>query len=314
LEETYLNKNTKIALTALAIIIIVVALGASLYYLEGGIVPPQTNSQVPAGNPPSGQLKISGEVEAEKNLTISDLTQMPLVNVTNTIKGETANYVGVTLTELLNRASALWDAGNINVVAGGDGYTKTVSTYQAYNSTQYSGQEYIVAFAKNGQWMDNTEGPLKLITPGLANAYNVMNVEEINLQPWTITINGSVSHPMTLTGSNITNYEVKTVNAPFAPGGEPQRTSDWTGTTLTSILQAAGVSSSAQNVTVTAIDGYSKTFTVQQVQSTGMLVGFKENGAYLKPVDGQPFRLFVPTEDFKWGNYWVRWVAQITVS
>lgn len=308
-----MNKNSKIALTAVTIIVIVVALGASLYYLTGNPGATQTNALVPAGNPPSGQLKISGDVAAEENLTISNLTQMPLVNVTNTIKGETANYVGVTLTELLNQTGASWDAGNINVIAG-DGYTKTINTYQAYNSTQYNGQEYILAFAKNGQWMDNSEGPLKLITPGLANAYNVMNVEEINLQPWVITINGSVSHPMTLTGSNITSYEVKTVNAPFAPGGEPQRTSDWTGTTLWSILQAAGVSSSAQDVTITAIDGYSKTFTIQQVQTTGMLVGFKENGAYLKPVDGQPFRLFVPTEDFKWGNYWVRWITQITVS
>jgi DMSO/TMAO reductase YedYZ molybdopterin-dependent catalytic subunit len=269
---------------------------------------------VPAGNPPSGQLKLSGDVASEKNLTISDLTQMPLVNVTNTIKGETANYVGVTLTELLNRAGASWDAGAINVIAGGDGYTKTINTYQAYNSTQYSGKEFILAFAKDGQWMDNSEGPLKLIAPGLANNYNVKDVEEINLQPWIITVNGSVNHPMTLTGNNVTNYETKTINAAFAPGGEPQRTSDWTGVTLSSILQASGVSSSAQNVTITAIDGYSKQFTLQQVQSTGMLVDYKENGAYLTPVNGQPFRLVVPTEDFKWGNFWVRWVSEITVS
>ncbi len=137
---------------------------------------------------------------------------------------------------------------------------------------------------------------------------------EINLQPWTVTVNGSVTNPMVLTGGNITAYEVKTVNAPFAPGGEPQRTSDWTGVTLESVLQASGVSSSATKITVTAIDGYSREFTLAQVQSTGMLIGYQENGKYIPPKDGAPFRLFVPTEEFKWGQNWVRWMSEITVS
>jgi DMSO/TMAO reductase YedYZ molybdopterin-dependent catalytic subunit len=119
---------------------------------------------------------------------------------------------------------------------------------------------------------------------------------------------------LVLTGSNITNYEVKTVTAAFAPGGEPQRTSDWTGVTLSSILQASGVSSGATKITVTAIDGYSREYTLAQVDSLGILVGYQENGAYLTNEDGRPFRLFVPAEDFKWGQNWVRWVSEIVVS
>ena len=94
---------------------------------------------------------------------------MPLTNVTSTIKGETANYVGVTLLELLNKAGAGWDTGNITVFAS-DGYNKTINFYQAYNSTQYPGNEIILAFVKNGKWItDTSEGPFKLITPGFAN-------------------------------------------------------------------------------------------------------------------------------------------------
>jgi DMSO/TMAO reductase YedYZ molybdopterin-dependent catalytic subunit len=313
LEEKKLNKTTKIALTAVIIVVIVVALSAAFFYLPQNSSP-ATNPDLPAGNPPQTELKISGDVAAEKTLSMSDLTAMPLVSVTATIKDETATYLGVTVTQLLNETDASWSAGFINVIAA-DGFKRTINTYQAYNSTQYEGNEFILAVAKDGQWMtDTAEGPLKLIVPGLASNFNVKSVAEINLEPWTITVNGSVAHPLVLTGDNIADYEVKTVNAAFAPGGEPQRTSDWTGVSVQSVLDACGVSSGATKITVTAIDGYSREFTLAQVQSTGMLIGYQENGVYLSPDGGAPFRLFVPTEEFKWGQNWVRWMAEITVS
>ncbi len=309
-----MNKTAKIALTAaVAIAVIIIALVAVIYYLPGNSA--QTGTlKLPAGNPPSAQLKISGNVDTEKTLTIPDLSQMPLTSVTYTIKGETATYIGVTITELLNKTGASWDTGFITTIAG-DGFKKTINTYQAYNSTQYPGSEFILAFAKDGQWITNaTEGPLKLIVPGLVSNYNVKNVAEISLEPWTVTVNGEIANQMIITGGNITNFEVKTVNAAFAPGGDAQRTSDWTGVTVSSILEDSGVASSATKITVIAIDGYSREFTLEQVYSTGMLLGYKENSAYLSPNDGQPFRLFVPTEEFKWGQNWVRWVSEITIS
>lgn len=307
-----MNKNSKIILAIAAVAVILIGLTASIYYLTG--VNQLSNSALPPGNPPQTELKITGAVATEKTLTIADLSKMPLTTVTHTIKGETATYQGVTITQLLNETGARWDAGFVNVVAG-DGFTKTINAYQAYNSTQYPSSEFILAFTKNEQWIaDNTEGPLKLIAPGMVSNYNVKSVAEINLQPWIITVNGTVSNPFVLTGDNITNYEVKTVTATFAPGGEPQRTSEWTGVTLTSILQASGVSSSATKITVSAIDGYSREYTLGQAQTLGILIGYQENGAYLSPDNGAPFRLVVPIEDFKWGQNWVRWVSGITVS
>ena len=304
-----MNRNKKIALSVIILAIVVIA-AASTYYIVGL---PTKASLLPSGQPPQAQITLTGDISSQKTFTVKDLSAMPLTNVTNTIKGETANYVGVTLLELLNKAGAGWDAGNITVI-GSDGYSKTINFYQAYNSTQYPGNEVILAFVKDGKWITDTSvGPFILITPGFASAYDVKTVAEINLQPWTISITGT-TNPLVLTGSNITNYQTQTVQAEFAPGNEPQITANWTGVSLWNILQAAGIPAGASTVTVTAVDGYSRDFTVTQVQSTGMLVGFQENGQYLTPVNGQPFRLFVPTEDYKWGQYWVRWVIQVTVS
>jgi DMSO/TMAO reductase YedYZ molybdopterin-dependent catalytic subunit len=306
-----LNKNKKIAITTTTIALIIIALATATYYQVN--TPAQINL-LPQQEPPQAQIKITGEFQTQKTLSIKELTQMPLTNITTTIKGETANYLGVTLLELLNKTSTAWDTGLINVIST-DGFNKTITLYQAYNSTQYPGSEIILAFAKNSKWItDTTEGPLKLITPALASAYNVKSVTEINLQPSTITITGAVSNPIVLTGQNITSFETKTVQATLAPGGEPQRTSTWTGTNLWNILQTSGTSSNASKVTVYAIDGYSKEFTITQVKNLGILIGYQENNAYLTPVNGQPYRLVVPTEDFKWGQYWVRWVSQIIVA
>jgi DMSO/TMAO reductase YedYZ molybdopterin-dependent catalytic subunit len=308
-----LNKNQKLAFATITLAVIVVALAASIYYMTGA--PAQTNNSVlPQGEPPQVQLKITGDLTTEKTLSMAELSAMPLTNVTCTIKDETANYVGVSMLDLLNRTGASWDVGFISALAS-DGFTRTINTYQVYNNSQYPGNDIILAFVKDGKWItDTSEGPLKLITPGLPSNYNVNSVVEISLQPWTTSVTGAVSNPFVLTGSNITDYDVKTVQAAFAPGGEPQRTSDWTGASLWSILQASGVSSGASKVTVSAIDGYSRDYSIQQVQDLGILIGYQENGAYLTPSNGQPYRLVVPTEDFKWGQNWVRWVSQITVS
>ncbi len=306
-----MNKTKKIVLTTIVAVIIMLSLALSTNYLSNMSA---QSSVLPQGEPPQVQLRITGAIEPEKTLSIDDLKQMPLTNVTHTIKGETANYVGVSLIDLLNSTDAPWDTGLITVTSS-DGYSKTINFYQIYNSTQYENSQIILAFSKDGNWITNTtEGPLKLIAPPLESFYNIKSVAELSLHSWTINVTGAVSTPIVITSQNITDFEIKTVQAALAPGGEPQRTSSWTGVSLSSIFQVSGVSSSASKITIYAIDGYSREYTIAQVNELDILIGYKENDNYLTPVNGQPYRLVVPDEDFKWGQYWVRWVSQITVE
>jgi len=304
-----LDKNRKIILSAVVIAVIVIA-GVSAYFLIGS---PAHSSLLPSGQVPQGEVTVTGDISTPATLTVQDLSALPLTNVTVTIKGVTGTYVGVTLLELLTKAGASWDAGFITLV-GSDGYKKTINFYQAYNSTLYSGKDIILAFVDNGKWLPGTsDGPFELIAPGFAPAYDVYSVTQINLQPWTISVTGT-TNPMTLISSNITKYSVQTVQAVFAPGGKPQITATWTGVSLWSILQGSGVPASASSVTVTGIDGYSQQFNISQVQSIGILIGYQENGQYLTPNMGQPYRLVLTSADYKWGRYWVGWVAEVTVS
>jgi DMSO/TMAO reductase YedYZ molybdopterin-dependent catalytic subunit len=304
-----LDANNKIILSAVVIAVIVVAV-VSTYFLIGL---PAHSSLLPSGTVPEGQVTVTGDISTPTTLTVKDLSAMPLTNVTVTIKGETATYVGITILELLNKAGASWDTGFITLV-GSDGYSRTINFYQAYNSTLYAGKEIILAFVENGKWIPGTSyGPFWLIAPGFTPAYDVYSVTQINLQPWAISVTGTNS-PMTLISSNLTKYGTQTVQAVFAPGGQPQITASWTGVPLWNILQAGGIPSGATTLTVTGIDGYSQQFNISQVQSIGMLIGYQENGQYLTPNMGQPYRLVLSSADYKWGRYWVGWIAQVTVS
>ena len=305
-----MDQNKKIILSIVTIAVIVIA-GISTYFLIG--LPAAKTSLLPSGQVPQGQVTVTGDISTPTTLTVQDLSTLPLTNVTVTIKGVTGKYVGVSILELLNKAGASWDTGFITLV-GSDGYSKTINFYQAYNSTQYAAKEIILAFAENGKWILGTsDGPFELIAPGFAPANDVYGVTKINLQPWTISITGT-TNPMTLISSNLTKYGTQTVQATFAPGCQPKVTANWTGVSLWNILQAGGIPSGASNVTVTGIDGYNQEFSLSQVKSVGMLIGYQENGQYLTPGNGQPYRLILPSADYKSGSYWVSWIAQITVS
>lgn len=300
--------NNKIIIAVIVIAIIGVSAGAYL------LMPSASgNSLLPSGTAPDWEITVSGEGATTTVVSVSDMTEMPLTNVTHTIKGETATYVGVLLTEFCEQSGVSWCAGPVEVTAS-DGYAKTVNLYQAWNSTQYPEEKMILAFVKDGEYMtEETGGPVQLIAPSLASQYQIKNLASLNVGLWTIQVTGDVSTPMNITGLNITGFETKTVQLAFAPGGEPQRTSNWTGADLWDILEAAGVSESATTIKITAIDGYAREYNITQAQVDGMLVGYMENGDYLTVKDGRPFRLFMEDPELKWGQYWVRWVAQIEV-
>jgi hypothetical protein len=311
-------KKTTATISAIIIAILIVAASFSAYYTlqNNSTTSPHEISSLPAGEPPQGQVIVTGEFAQEKTWTVKELSQMPLTNVT--IKGEADNYTGVTLIDFCNQTSLNWDAGPLNII-GADRNSATLSVFQAWNSTYYpyyyNNNVIVLAFIKNGQWMTNeTGGPVKLVAPYFSPAYQVQNVAEIHSSPWTISISGDVANPLDLTGQNLTCIPAKTVHAEFRPGGETNRTSDWTGLPIMDVLQAAGILERAEKITIIAIDGYAKNYTLDQVKEGQMMIGFQENGQPLPTAQGGPYRLFAPTDQYKWGQYWVKFVHEIIVS
>ncbi|MFB3889358.1 MAG: molybdopterin-dependent oxidoreductase [Candidatus Bathyarchaeia archaeon] len=307
-----MKSKTKILAAALTATVLLSVLAVFIVLLSS----PSSPSTLPPGEPPQGQVKITGNVEQEKTWTLKELCQLPLTNVTATVNGENATYLGVPLYDFCNRTGMLWDVGPIEII-GTDGNRATLNIFQAYNSSAYpyyyTNNVITLAFAKNGQWLTaETGGPLKLVAPYLAREYQVENVAEIQFKPWTMSIVGEVANPLAITKANLTSFQSRTVYAEFAPS--VKRWSNWTGLPIMDVLQAANISSRAEKITITAVDGYVKNYTLQQVEEGQMLIGYAENDRPLPLSEGGPFRLFAPTDKYKWAQFWVKFVIEIDVS
>ena len=306
------TKTAILALTVTAIIIL--AAFSTSYYAN--INSKETNKlSLPAGTPPQWQIKTTGDFNQEKTWTLNEISKMPLTEVT--VKSENATYVGVSLVDFCNRTGIFWDAGLLKI-KGANGQSATLDMFQAWNSTYYPYDQnfnvIVLAFATNGQWITSaTGGPVKLIAPDFASNYQVQQVAEINSQPWSVSVSGQVANPLVITGENLTDFQSETLHGEFRPGDEPNRTSDWTGIPILQILQVAKASSQAKQVSIIGIDGYTQNFTLDQVKDGQMLLGYQENGQPLPTSQGGPFRLFAPTDQYKWGMYWVKYVKEIEV-
>ena len=323
--------KTRTKILAVIMTLVVISAVISSLYLTGVIpakakTPKSTTTllELPSGQPVQWQIEVSGDFQQQKNQTLSDMSKMPLTKV---IARDNATYIGVTLFQFCNETGIGWDAGPLTVI-GANGQSAALNIFEAWNSTYYPYASYtpdlynyqvmVLAFVKNGQWMTSaTGGPVELVAPTLPSSDQIQQVTEIQSAPWTVTITGNVANPITITGENLTDFQSKTIRGEFVPGDVPIesiRTSDWTGIPILNALKVAQASPNAQQVTITAIDGYTQVFTLQQVSAGEMMIGYQENGTALPLSAGGPFRVFAPTPDYRWGQYWVKFIKQITVS
>jgi hypothetical protein len=292
-------------------IIVVAAVIVSFQFIQ-----PNANI-LPDGAPPEWGISVSGNFEQEKTYSLDDVSKMPLTTVVQKIGGENVTYKGVTLYEFCNQTGARWDSGAINVISS-TGQHVTLNIFQAWNSTTYPNFQDInritLAFIKDGQWItEQTGGPVQLVAPYFSEDYQIMHVSEVNVDLWAVSVTGAAGNPITINSKNMSLIQQETIEGEFVPGGGDKRTSDWTGLQLSDMLQVANMSARASKIVVVAVDGYSKNYTLQDMQNAQMLVGYQENGVPISHAEGGPFRLCCLNEKYKWGQFWVKFVTEIIV-
>ncbi len=151
---------------------------------------------------------------------------------------------------------------------------------------------------------------------------NGLPPEDVDVQAWTLTVNGEVETPLTLTIEDLKRrFEVVTYQLTLECGGNgraffdpPARgnqwttgavaSSEWTGVRLADILQAAGLKPSAVYTGHYGADRHLSGNPDKEPLSRGVplakalephnLIAFAMNGADLHPDNGHPLRLVVP--------------------
>jgi len=224
---------------------------------------------------------------------------------------------------------------DVKIIAG-DGYSSTLdSTYLAENNS------CIVACYLNGtplpELTDDEKplAPLKLVGPYISGGQKVGNIARIEL-------NVAIAPPqadLTLIGSETKVYsfdEVKAMPAYTASGGFEKSTGvivgpyTYTGVNLTYLTDLVGGITPSNSIKITASDGYSMTYTYDQVMgditiySTSeeeadepltMVLAYEENGSLIPDEYGGPLRIAFIRSDtpITDGHFWIKYVNKIEI-
>ncbi|MFW5641463.1 MAG: sulfite oxidase [Roseicyclus sp.] len=161
---------------------------------------------------------------------------------------------------------------------------------------------------------------------------------EMDAENWTLTVDGVVDNPMTMTIAELReNFEVVTRALHIECGGNgraafdpPARgnqwtvgavaCSEWTGVRLKDVLEAAGVQDSAVYTGHEGADVHlsgdpelqplSRGIPIEKALDESVLIAFEMNGGPIHPMNGAPLRLVVPG----WpGSCSQKWLTRVWV-
>jgi sulfoxide reductase catalytic subunit YedY len=135
---------------------------------------------------------------------------------------------------------------------------------------------------------------------------------DIDIGTWRLSVSGKkVKNPLSLGYGDLESMtQVKKRVILICPGVFVDH-AEWEGVPLGDILEAAKVRAGYDRVTLRSEDGFSSSFTAEQVRENLMFLAMKVNGVVLPREHGFPVRLVA--EDILGGS-WVKWVKSITVE
>jgi DMSO/TMAO reductase YedYZ molybdopterin-dependent catalytic subunit len=145
------------------------------------------------------------------------------------------------------------------------------------------------------------------------NLNALAGTQKINQADYTLTIDGLVDHPLTLSYADLEALPQVSELATLQCVEGWQYTAEWTGPTLSSIFAKAGVQPGAVIAIFHTADdtsGYSSD-DLNYIDSNNIIVAMKDNGVTLPAANGFPLRLVAAG---KWGYKWAKWITSIELS
>jgi DMSO/TMAO reductase YedYZ molybdopterin-dependent catalytic subunit len=158
--------------------------------------------------------------------------------------------------------------------------------------------------------------------------------EDVDVDAWTLTIDGLVDNSMTLTIQDLKEkFEVHEMALVVECGGNGRAAFDppakgnqwtlgavacskWTGVKLKDVLNAAGVKSNAIYTAHVGADEHlsgnpdklpiSRGMPIEKAMSDNILIAFEQNGEPIHPLNGAPLRLVVPGWPGSLSHKWLK--------
>jgi len=149
------------------------------------------------------------------------------------------------------------------------------------------------------------------ITPNDAFYVVTKNVIDPRVDPvrWSLAVNGAVRSPGSIGLAGLRELPAVTQETTLCcisnpVGGGLESNAMWTGVRLADLITAAGPTGTPVEVLLTAVDGYTDTFSIDKAMEPSTLLAYQMNGVDLPQRHGFPVRLVVPgmfgEKDLKW--------------
>ncbi len=253
-------------------------------------------------------------------------------------------WTGIPLWYLIGRVddTTTHGSGAFNETLAGNGYDVTITAGDGYSktfsSTDLAGNDsYIVACYLNGSDLPELTddgkplAPLKLVGPCLTSGQKIGNIAKIVLDVETAPVKAD----LTLIGDETRGYtldEIRAMPSYTAGGGFKKSTGtivgpfNYTGVNITYLADLVGGITPSESMKITASDGYSMTYTYEQVMgeiatyegTTGpltLVIAYEEDGNPISSDCGGPLRIaFVGSDSpITDGHFWCKYVSKIEI-
>ena len=153
----------------------------------------------------------------------------------------------------------------------------------------------------------------KLTSISAQNNNALAGTQNINQATYTLTIDGLVDHPLTLTYADLQAYpQISQLQTLQCVEGW-SFTAEWTGPSLSAIFAAAGVQPSATIAIFHTSDvpaGYTS-LDLSYIENSNIIIALKDNNITLTADRGWPFQV---VSYGKYGYKWAKWVTRIELS
>lgn len=135
------------------------------------------------------------------------------------------------------------------------------------------------------------------------------NPPPIEITHWKLALAGAVKNPLTFSYNQLRDMATDVQLATLDCTGGWYTTQEWQGVCLARLLEEAGLLDGAKSVTIRAISGYQRRFTLNEAER--YLLALDVAGETLSHGHGFPLRLVAGN---KRGVEWVKWITHVQVN
>jgi len=134
-------------------------------------------------------------------------------------------------------------------------------------------------------------------------------VPKIDLNSWTLVIDGEVKKPLKLKWNDILKLpKIESISDFHCVEGWSVLNSRWEGVQFKHLIDLAKPKENAKFVSFQCADGYSTSLSLEELLTDDVLLAYKLDGKYLEQSLGAPLRLVVPN---KYAYKSAMWITRI---